>query len=207
MPIVIDFPSSVAQWTYDYLKTAVIEWANRGDQKFKDRVVDFIRMGESRIFRTLRVGEMIVVGSASPNAGDRRTLLPDNWLEFDSVREDDKNVAFNPSRSMVLDRDTSRGYYGIEGQYFLMDHTPSGSEVFDWVYYAKPDPLEDSGSNWLLQKQPAIYLYAALIEAALWAKAPDDAARWGALLDKEIQEANSKWRASKISGSSLRIRR
>lgn len=65
------------------------------------------------------------------------------------------------------------GYVAGDGQFLLVGGT--GGEDYSLTYFADVPALSDSNTTtWLLTKEPALYLYAALIEAAPYLRGRQD---------------------------------
>ncbi|PZQ77941.1 MAG: hypothetical protein DI563_01930 [Variovorax paradoxus] len=194
--------------TYTELQTTVIEWANRGDAKYQARVPDFIRLGEGRIFRRLRVSAMIKAVNLASVIGTREVALPADWAEFRDVRGYDGAPLSVATADEIysLGQRSDDSIFAIEGGKLILGDMPSTVYNLPVRYYAKPDPLATTPTNWLLSSAPAAYLYAALIEGAMYVKNPDDAGRWGTLLDRVIGELQDEDRRARSSGGPLRVR-
>lgn len=201
--------------TYAELKSAVQYWTGRGDSKVISRIPDFIRLGEERIFysgeRLLRVSDMITVLSPfTIAAGTNYAALPADWLQFARVRSDAQPLIeyMSPDALEDLPSPGSETAYTIEGRRFIYGQTPSVSLNLTARYYARPAYLTaDADTNWLLTKAPSVYLYAALLEFALFVKDSNRAGEWGTLLDKAITGLESGDAAAMVAGGRLRQRR
>ncbi len=106
---------------------------------------------------------------------------------------------------LPYDGDPSK--YSIEGGRLLYGQTPSVNLDLSIKYFKHPGLLETAGTTWLLDRAPSIYLYAALIEAAIFVKNDAKVAEYGSLLDKAIDNFQSADLAAQISGSRLHQRR
>jgi len=194
--------------TYAELRAAIINWSNRGDSKFANAVPDFVRLGETRLFRMLRLSTMIKSDTLTTTPAVRTISLPADWLQFKALRTDRGPLEYRPVDEIYAARDPWQGVYGIEGAQLVLGATPDAVEPIEVRYYARPVALQGDGdTNQLLVASPDLYLFAALIEGAVWQKNPDEAGRFGALLDKAIDAAKSADGAAMISGSPLRMRR
>lgn len=189
------------------LQAAVPTWAARGDPAFITMVPDFIRLGEARIWRRLRVSDMVVRAVLTVPADQNWVALPNDWLEFKRIRSDaEKLVEYMPSDhldSLPPCGDASK--YSLEGRTLLYGQTPGADLALDVRYYRHPGFLGDVQTTWLMTKAPAAYLYAALVESALFVKNSAKAGEWGTLLDKELGELKSADDAASVSGGRLRI--
>lgn len=202
--------------SYAQLVAAVPDYAGRGDPRFLAAVPTFIALGEARIFQTgdvlLRCREMLVSVALVVPAGSARVSLPADFLAFSRV----STTAQPRVEYMPLDQlsdipapgDATR--YSIDGLTFVYGYPQAagaGNLQVAARYYQDPGNLNGlpSGSTWLLQKAPLVYLYAALCEAALWAKNPTKAGEWGSLLERAITTLNNADKAEQLAGGRLRV--
>lgn len=195
---------------YAGLQTAVADWPGRGDARYLARVPDFIALGETRIWRRLRVADMIVTGSLIiPGGATNYVTVPADWLEFARVRSSTTSrIEYLPPDqfdAQVLPGDN--GFYTVEGRRMIYGMPPNSSATLDVRYYAHPGMLRDVTTTWLLTKAPGAYLYASLLEAMLWSKNASKAGEYGTLLDKELDELESESKASVLGGGRLRAQR
>ena len=199
---------SVANYTD--LQLAVKEWSNRFDTTVAGRVPDFIRLAEERIWQT---GERVVRSQwgvvSAPlvvPAGQNWVALPADWLAFARIRSDaqPRIEYMSPDALEDLPQPGSAKNYSIEGGRLLYGQTPGADLSLTAKYYADPGLLEVVGTTWLIKKAPSIYLYASLLEAAIFVKNSAKVSEFGSLLDKALVGFDSVERASVISGSRLR---
>lgn len=201
--------------TYVGLQAAVKDWANRMDTSVSGRVTDFIRLGEERIWITgeqvVRSQVMLSPQTLSIPANQNWVALPTDWLGFDRIRSaaDTYMEWVEPALLESLPAPGDSSKYSIEGGRLMVGQTPTANLALTVRYYKHPGYLEDGGTPvpWLLTVAPSIYLWAALIEAAIYVKKSDKVAEYGALLAKAISGRDSAERASYVSGGALRIRR
>lgn len=194
---------------YAALVAMVPDYAGRGDPRFITRVPDFIALGEARIFRTLRTREMIVSTTLPIVAAANTSALPADFLDFARVSAPNQpRVEYMPADQLYdLPQPGDETRYTIDGLNLVYGiAAPAGGLSIAVRYYQHPGNLGTvlGGSTWLLQKNPQVYLYAALCEAALWAKNPSKAGEWGTLLDKEIDGLMSQDRAQQANAGRLR---
>lgn len=206
MAIVIDTGTAGTD-TYTELQASIARWMNRTD--LGADIPGFIAGAESRIATDLRVRKMLVSATMSAAAG-AGALLPPGWLEFKSLAIDGCPLSYMPQELLAL-RGTSQAgtpeTYTIVGSEVLLNPTPDVAYSIDTVYYKKLDPLFQSSSNWLLTDHPNVYLYAALVEGALFLKKPDEASTWAGLYGGLIESLRSEDARASSSGSTLRMRR
>lgn len=195
---------------YTELKTSVQAWLARGDSLVIDRIPDFIRLGEERINRDLRVAAMIAPPSTlTIVAGQNWVDLPDDWLEFKRVRSAAEPLIeyMSPDALEDLPPNGDASKYSIEGYRLIYGQTPTANLALTVRYYAWIPFLATNPTTWLLDLAPSIYLYAALLEGALFTKNSKAAGEWGTLYDKAVAALQGTDEAATISGSRLRLRR
>jgi hypothetical protein len=206
MAIVID-TGTAAAGTYEELKTEVARWMNRTD--LGADIPGFIAHAEARIATDLRVRRMLVSLSVNAAAGEG-ALLPPGWLEFKSLAINGCPLSYMPQEMLARYSSYTAGTpeaYTIVGDEVLLNPLPDVAYSIDTVYYKRFAPLFQSGSNWLLVDYPNVYLYAALVEGALFLKKPDEAATWAKLYGGLIESLRSDDARATSSGSTLRMRR
>lgn len=199
--------------SYVDLQTAVAEWAARGDTTVTGRIPDFIRLGEERIWET---GEHVVRnelwGLSTPTAlvvpaGFNYVALPSDWLGFSRVRSaTETRIEYMPPDQLEdLPSPGQANAYSVEGGRFVYGQTPSADLSLTVRYFKHPGLLATVGTTWLFARAPSVYLYASLLEAALFVKNSAKVAEWGALLDKALSGLDSASRAAQFSGGRLRV--
>lgn len=195
---------------YTDLQTAVQGWMVRGDQLVIARIPDFIRLGEERIGRRLRVSGMVSLPvTLTIIAGQNWVALPADWLEFKRITSaaEPRIEYMAPDALADLPLCGNPRAYSIEGNRLLYGQTPNADLPLTVKYYQRPPLLSITASNWLLAASPSVYLYAALIEGAMFVKDSAKAGEWGTLFDKVVDELEGSDRAAMASGSRLRIQR
>jgi hypothetical protein len=195
---------------YTDLKTSVQAWLARGDSLVIDRIPDFIRLGEERIGRRLRISGMVSLPiTLTIAAGQNWVALPDDFLEFKRIRSDAEPLIeyMAPDALSDLPPSGDASKYSIEGRRLMYGQTPAADLSLTVKYYQRPPYLSGAASTWLLTEAPSVYLYAALVEGAMFIKNSAKAGEWGTLFDKAVDELQSVDDAAAVSGSRLRMRR
>jgi hypothetical protein len=191
--------------SYTALTAAVTNWMNRGD--LAAVVPDFIALAEARIATDLRVRRLLTTATLNTVAGGS-VALPDGWLEFEALRYNGRPVEFLTSQQIADRFGECTGEpvnYTIEGDQLVFGPVPADVYALTARYYKQLDPLETTGTNWLLVSKPNLYLYAALAEACLFVKKPDDAASWAGLYGGIVEAMQTEDETAKHSGSPLRV--
>lgn len=174
--------------TYNDLRQALIDWPDLQGEVDLDNYADtLITLGESRINVTLRLRRNItslVVDGIEVTSYQ----LPDDFLEADRVLGPDGVPLLYRSQDQVSTLQNPEGAqydactYSIDGN-FLIFAGPITS--FELSYYAKLQPLESTDTNWLYALAPGLYLYSALIEAAVFSKESEqETARYSAQFER-----------------------
>lgn len=205
MTIVIDTGGASGR-TYAQLLAQVAKWMNRGD--LTAFVPEFVVNAEARIATDLRLRHMIVRTALAVTAGAPASL-PEGWLEFETIALDGDDLDFMPMRQLTgRFRDCSGvpACYSIEGEQIFFGPSPDGAYSVDVSYYKQLEPLASSATNWLLTAKPNLYLYAALAEASLFVKKPDDANYWGGLYGGIVEALKNEDAQATHSGGTLRVR-
>lgn len=195
--------------SYTDLQTAVKDWTARFDSTVANRVPDFIRLGEERLWQRVRSQWGVESATLTVPAGQNWVALPTGWLAFKRIRSaaEPRMEYMSPDTLEDLPYDGDPTKYSIEGGRFLYGQTPSVNLDLTIKYFRHPGLLATVATTWLLERAPSIYLYAALIEAAIFVKNSDKVAEYGSLLDKAIDSFQSADLAAQISGSRLHQRR
>ena len=200
----------MAMTNYTELQASVLAWSARADTAFTSMVPDFIRLGEERIWRDLRVNRMIEFGTLTILAGQNWVALPSNWVEFDSVTFDDggqqRKLEYRSYDALLVENESAgRYYYSIKGTRLIYGFTPSSDTNLDVTYFKRADPLATTSTNWLLTDSPSVYLYSALLEGAVYAKNAAKVGEYGTLFDKSMAQIQDADGSAKVSGSRLRM--
>ena len=161
---------------YASLKTAIANWLARAD--LTAAIPEFIQLAESRINRSLYVRERMeeVEGTSS----DGVIAVPGDLDRIISLRVT-RYGQKQPIYPVPVDRDPA--YTGTAAAYSVMgsDIRLFGTDDADYTlsYFARIPALGESATqNWLILKEPALYLYGALIEASPYLKNDDRTVLW-----------------------------
>lgn len=154
--------------TYTTLQTAIGNWLARSD--LTDRIPEFIQLAEARFNRDLRLPQQ--QATLTGTVSDGQIQLPADCRAVQSVR-----VAVGtyyqeihplpPERlaDTVPTTGFPMGYVNVGGILNLIGGT--GTPTFKLTYYQKIPALDaTNNTNWLLTREPGLYLYGSLIEAS-----------------------------------------
>jgi hypothetical protein len=197
--------------TYSDLTAAVANWMARADSTFTGSVADFISLAEERIWRALRVDKMLKPVALTITAGTNSAELPLDWLEFRTVKAEAYGrvtaLTYTPPHNMdELPESGNESVYTIIGHQLVYGLTVSADRPVTGYYYARPTELFSTSTNWLSVSAPSVYLYASLLEGAIFLKNSQKVAEFGSLYDKAIESIKTNDKAAMSSGSLLRIR-
>ena len=200
--------------TYADLLASIAAWMNRTD--LTTVIPDFVTLAESRIARDLRLRMQIINTTQSTVAGARAIALPSDWLEFENVGiapgSAASEISYTPAGfldSRYPDNGTTGKpvLYALQGSSMQLAPTPDSVYVISLVYYARFPALATAGTNWLMANFPAVYLHAAMNEAALFTMNDERAAHWDAMYQSSVKAVQHADEAALTSGSGLRVRK
>lgn len=161
---------------YASLKASIANWLARAD--LTAAIPEFIQLAEGRINRTLFIRERMTQATGTTSGGE--IAVPGDLDRIVSLRvlRGSDMVAVNPvPPDAIKGRPGSPTAYTVTGSSLVLD----GSDDTDYslLYYARIPGLSDTNSqNWLLLKEPSLYLYGALMEAAPYLRNDDRTALW-----------------------------
>jgi len=196
--------------TYSELKTAVANWLNRAD--LTSYVADFVRLGEDRIYRELRIRAMETALSDTIASGV--IAVPSDYIELKHAY-----VNGTPTRKLnrcdpefIYDRYPLRSSNGKpsfiarEGSNFIFGPYPDSAYTIKGIYYARLSALSDSNTtNWFVTNAPGILLYSALLQAEPFLKNDARMATWEAMYQNAKDGIEREERNEQFSGSGLEM--
>jgi len=197
--------------TYAELQSSIADWLLRDD--LTSVIPTFISLAEAKFNRRIRDYRMVKRATAQVDTA--YFAIPSDWQE---------NIRFQLNTSPITTLEyvtpdqaaeekrlyNSSGrpaFFTMIGDQFQIVPAPDSTYDAELTYYAKIPVLSASNtSNWLLEKAPDIYLYAALMEAAPYL---DDDARvqvWGGMLEQSMNAIQIESDRAKTGSSSIRMR-
>lgn len=175
--------------TYASLVTLIPAYQERYDTAFIDQIPTFINFAENRIATDMKQqGFQSVVTTSLPTNGVMQK--PAWWRETISFSYTDATGVRHPVflRNLEYCRnywpnstltDVPKFYADYNVANFLVVPTPASALDVELVYYARLQPLsEDVQTNWLTANAPQALFYACMLEANIFAKNGDAAAKW-----------------------------
>ncbi|CAO4140706.1 phage adaptor protein [Methylorubrum extorquens] len=179
---------------YPTLLAATEEYLARDD--LQSYVPIFVQHAEGRFNTDLKVVDMHK-STGPKDLAEGRTDLPADFIDWVVVEW--TPPANSPQRPLML------RYVEADSPEFRTRHRPNGPAQFytvlagkvrvmpsvsgklEMTYYARIPPLTVAQpTNWLITKAPEVYLYATLMEAALFQKDEEKSAQWLGLVKERL---------------------
>lgn len=201
--------------TYAEIRAAVADWLNKaGQAALVERIEDFIELGQRRLMRGLRIPPMEVVVTLSvDSAGD--AVIPTDYLETKELIAQTSTNAWALNRTTFAEVLKARlnpntcdpTVFDTAAGTFKIGSIPVASEVFTLVYYKEIEFISSTVSdNWFSSYAPELILFAALSEAALYAKDTDSAKLYELKLKDSVAGLDKQKLQGEHSGSPLAVR-
>ncbi|WP_052409535.1 phage adaptor protein [Paraburkholderia oxyphila] len=209
--------------TYNDLCATVADFLNRQD--LTDQIPTFIQLAEAsinaddrfRIQQGIVRSQATIDGSQTDQWGQYFVPVPRDYISMQNLRVMELPP---PSRLEMLTQTqmddyrqiTQCGvprYYAVAGGTMeILPPPPTGTQyTLQMVYFGKLPPLSATQqSNWLLNMNPNVYLYGALLHSAPYLKDDERIQVWNSLyndLAEKITEADGR---AQFSGSTMKIR-
>lgn len=163
---------------YAGLQTTLLSWSARPDlasdvPSLIDLTTAMFNHGQQEM-EPLRVREMIAIDDLTPASG--ACTLPSDYLQYvrvvekASIRRELKYVAPTYADQSYPDRSGGLACdFTIVGSTLTM-YPVSGNDIELTYYQAIPDLSDSNTTNWLLTKQPNLYLHGGLFQVAMITK-------------------------------------
>lgn len=182
---------------YASLQTTAAQFMQRDD--LTSIMPQLVRLAEDVIYGDLDARQQDVKSTLTTAADTQTLALPNDFMSFRSV-----SVAFNSSNETLTYLSPTQFYqeyqydnkgvpraYTIIGSNILMQPIPDAAYTLNIVYEAKLTNLSDSNTtNWLITAYPSVYLYATLMQCALYIRDDESGAKWANLYQKVVQGVN-----------------
>ena len=171
--------------TYSELQTAIANWLKRTD--LTSRIPEYIQLAEVRINQEIRAKEMKQRATATAKTTTRWNELPDRFLDMHQLELTYSDQIWFPAyvaHDRMKDfRNTTTGqptHFTTWGLEMAFERVPDEAYTMEMVYYRGVAALSGSNTtNEVLTNYPNVYLYAALIEAAVHIRVdPEHKATW-----------------------------
>jgi hypothetical protein len=204
--------------TYTNLRTAIGEHLNRTDLSATDAITaDLITLAEAKLAREPRI--RYVINAAISVSADEYSL-PSGFRELISLYHDGATY-FGPinicspdqigaHKSMVGDSGIPQwaAIVGTANPFLRFAPEPNQSIDLKLIYSSgiRGNELSDSNTtNWLLDRAPDIYLYAALAEAEAYLQEDQRIAVWKGLLEEALQQYHIDQQRKEYGGTLSRF--
>jgi hypothetical protein len=178
--------------TYANLQLAIADRIHRAD--LTPVIPDFIRQAEDVIYADLDARKQDTRATLTALANTEAIPLPTDFMNFRSVSV----VSSTPqgtldyrspdqySQEFQFGNAGTPRVYTIIGDNMYVQPIPDQDTMLNVVYEAKLSNLSNANpSNWLLSNYPTVYLYAALVQAAIYMM--KDPTTYQAVYDKAIK--------------------
>lgn len=157
---------------------------------------------EARLNQRLRLRGMITDDTLTFAGG--AAVLPVDFLELINVYDANRFPMAGTSIANVQRTGSQYNRYAVDGSNIIIYGLTGDRDI---TYYAKLPTLTSSqtASNWLLQKYPDIYLYAAAWQVLVRAKNTELAAATRELMEDAIRAAVVDDERARWSGATVRL--
>lgn len=194
---------------YTELKTQIADWLHRTDLEL--RIPEFIYLGERKISNNIRSRELEVAVDLTLTGGVNSLDLP---LDYSSMKSIQISGATNTVLSLVpadtllkynsYNETGTPQFYSIQNNSIHFSPVPSSDFTVNLVYYQDIPSLSSTVStNWVLTDYPYIYLYGALIEAAIFTNDPDQVSFYQQKFNEALSDMWQNHSYASFSGSPL----
>lgn len=188
---------------YSELQTAIQNWTGRSD--LAARIPEWIALFEAAANRKLRTRDMELTAALTPDVNGSATL-PSDYLAWRRVtwtgspRMELEYVEPSWLQAAFTDQpvDTPR-VFTIEGG--TLKVMPLDSTALEFLYYQKLPPLASSGTNWMLNSHPDLYLFGTLVEAEMFGVNDERAGTWKARRDELFADLDLLSRKTRGAGA------
>ena len=197
--------------TFGTLRSAIMLFLDRANDPLVTPLVPtWVGLAEESIAEQVRARCM--VQRATQPVTTAYVPLPCDWLAFLDIRDESGRTLTFLSRldDPVPVAGPVSAYRLVGKEIEILPHvdpattTPPSIEV---AYFAMPPALTaDTDTNALLQEHTSIYLYGALVHAAVYLHDPDAAKIYDATFQQAVAAANGWHEASRFSGGRLNAR-
>ena len=196
--------------TYAELQTAVADFAHRSD--LTTIMPTLIRMAEDVIYGDLDSRQQDTIASLSTVADTETVALPTDFMSFRSLSissgtRHETLTFLSPTQyaqEFQYDYTGTPRAYTVIGSDIKLQPIPDDAYTLKAIYEAKiPNLSVSNTTNWLLTSYPSAYLYATLMQVAIYTKDAEGGATWGNLYGKVIQGINvNDW----VTGNTMQVK-
>lgn len=176
--------------------------------KMAEAVLNFGMFAPGYEIEPLRVRDMETISSLTPVSGV--ATLPSSYLEARRVVE---KASIRRPLSYITP-ETVDHYYparesGLSNHYTIIGSSlymyPVSTNDIEVHHYRTIPPLEANDPNWLLTKNPSVYLRSVLMQAALFVKDDAEALKHGMMLKALVAGMNASDARATIVGGGVAL--
>ena len=196
--------------TYSELQTEVADFLNRDD--LTAVIPTFIQLAEANLNRAVKHWQMEQRSEALID--DRFLTLPSDWLSTIRVTVDEAGAKplqlcsrdeMHTLRANNLDVSGTPCYYSHVAGELELYPTPDQEYSITLLYQQKIPDLASNSTNWLLDIAPDLYLYATLLETAIYLRDDDRIAAYASIFGTKLELLNIQSKRATESGTGLKL--
>lgn len=171
---------------YTELQSAVTSWLQRTDMA--SAAINFIRLGESKLNRRLRLAQMETTVDVLTSTTSRLSALPTRFLEPLQIRFDNEvPLPVYAINAIPIVWTAGKPRAVAFGQTIEFDRKSDAVYTARLVYVKAMDIAADT-TNWVLTNSPDAYLYSALLAAEPYLINDTRVPMWASMLESAINE-------------------
>lgn len=178
---------------YASLRQTVAEYAKRSD--LTAQIPGFVQIAVNRISRDLKTRQQEQTVTGTLTAGQTTIALPSDFVQMRRffITAASSNFDLDYVSPTFIEAGTGRPRtYTISGQTIQLGSSPDLAYPYSITYYQKmPQFIADTDTNVLLTYAPSIYLYATLIELAIYTMDAERKAEWTAMYERTVDDLNA----------------
>lgn len=200
---------------YAELSQAISDFLQDDETSFQGNIDLFIRLGERRIYTTLKLPAARENVTGTTTSGNRFLSLPSDTLSVLSLQiTGGSGVTVLVQKDMDFIREaypdpTSTGtpvLYGIyDEDTALLGPTPDAAYTIEMSYHRVPDSIVTASTTWLGDNFDRLLLYASLAEGYTYMKGDEDLiATYERGYREELEKASVVLRGGAYAGDEYR---
>lgn len=166
----------------DYSELIAEATERSGVSGVANRASMFVGMAEHALSKRLRVADAEVLTTLTTDIAGRASLPSDFQMERQVFVPPNTELVSRPLALIQSQFSRSEGY-AISGRELVSSERETPHEV---IYYASIPSLAINGSNWLLEREPEIYLHAVLHQIYVFQSDVDRAQATAGYLDQLV---------------------
>ena len=191
------------------LKSEVAEWLNRSD--LTTAIGTFIQVAEAQLRKDSRIRRLV---DADLVVTQDDMALPSDLKTLEGLYHDSdlaKGAIEIVNVSQIGDLKVQHGTTGTPAFAAILDNgstlrfAPAPEQDFTLkISYWSNLPDLSAGANWLIQDHPDIYLYATLLQSAMFLKDDARMGQWAQLLSQSVESLHQTLQDEQFSGTMSR---